>query len=323
MHGVSEWASLGDESTWAHRGVETGAAAPNTNSASAHTHSITIPTISKSASKLDLISVTPAVSNGTASRAVAGTAIAVAKAGTAVSIPNVTGATDVTAINVPSPTIVSIVPAVSVTTKPTRTVFGTSTTASKATAGTATTIVTGSAIKSASCSQSFPTISYTASYLEADEKLVLSAVTPTAVSISTSAASTTSYTPYTFSNVTVPVVSSNSDIDVANVGTAVTGIVKSNAATPSVSAVTASKVTLGTAISITPAVSNGNITPYTFTSVDVAKAGTAVNVADGSVSASGTGSDIVTAVTIGSTSANTSEAGSHSHTVNSHTHTQQ
>ena len=80
--------------------------------------------------------------------------------------------------------------------------------------------------------------------------------------------------------------------------------------------------TLGTAISITPAVSNGNITPYTFTDVtvpkaatsattvvtgvstdttDVATVGTAVTVATGSLSSSGTGSSVLTGLGTAST----------------------
>lgn len=76
-----------------------------------------------------------------------------------------------------------------------------------------------------------------------------------------------------------------------------------------------SKVTMGTALSITPAVSNGTITPYTFTDVtvpkaasaattvvtgvsstsaDVATVGTAVTVATGSLASTGTGSSVLT-----------------------------
>ena len=84
---------------------------------------------------------------------------------------------------------------------------------------------------------------------------------------------------------------------------------------PTFESVTASNTTLGTAISVTPAVSNGNITPYTFADVTVPKAaaaattvvtsvdtdvasvatvGSSVTLATGSLSSSGKGSSVMT-----------------------------
>lgn len=110
---------------------------------------------------------------------------------------------------------------------------------------------------------------------------------------------------------------------------------------PTFESVTASNTTLGTAISITPAVSNGSITPYTFTDVtvpkaasaattvvtgvdtgstDVATVGTAKTVATGSLSSTGTGSSVLTglgtattasALTAASLAAGTSSDGIH------------
>ena len=96
----------------------------------------------------------------------------------------------------------------------------------------------------------------------------------------------------------------------ANTPTAVTttnttGVVRSTAATPSASAVSATKVTLGTAISVTPAVASeteiygvgdtASITPYTVESVTVATANAnATIVATGSLNASGGGATVMT-----------------------------
>lgn len=93
---------------------------------------------------------------------------------------------------------------------------------------------------------------------------------------------------------------------------------------PEFESVTASNVTLGTAISVTPAVSNGNITPYTFSDVtvpkaattattvvtgvdtdstDVATVGSSTTVATGSLSSSGKGSSVMTGLGTATTGA--------------------
>ena len=87
------------------------------------------------------------------------------------------------------------------------------------------------------------------------------------------------------------------------------------ATVPTFESVTASNTTLGTAISVTPAVENGNITPYTFSDVtvpvaataattvvtgvdtdtaNVATVGTAVTVATGALASNGAGSSVMT-----------------------------
>lgn len=195
-------------------------------------------------------SVTGVSGSTTASKATAGTAVAVAKAGTAVSIPNVTGNTSVTASKVKS-------------------------------AGSA-----GSKGTAASWSASV------------SEEGVLS---------------------FTWTANTPTTPSTN----------------------PTFESVTASNTTLGTAISVTPAVSNGNITPYTFTDITVPKAasaattvvigvdtdstsvatvGTAKTVATGALSSTGAGSSVMTglgtattasALTSASLAAGTSTDGIH------------
>lgn len=60
---------------------------------------------------------------------------------------------------------------------------------------------------------------------------------------------------------------------------------------------------VGGTTTITPAKANGTITPYTVENVTVAKAGTAVNVAAGTVSAAGTGATVLTGLgTLGTAS---------------------
>lgn len=104
--------------------------------------------------------------------------------------------------------------------------------------------------------------------------------------------------------------SNGDDSFTANTPTAVTttsttGVVRSTASTPSATAVTASKVTLGTAISVTPAEASettiygvdgtATITPYTAEEVTVATANAnATTVATGSLNASGGGATIMT-----------------------------
>lgn len=110
---------------------------------------------------------------------------------------------------------------------------------------------------------------------------------------------------------------------------------------PTFDSVTASNTTLGNAISVTPAVSNGNITPYTFADVTVPKAasaattvvtgvdtettsvatvGTAKTVATGTLSSTGAGSSVMTglgtattasALTSATLAAGTSDDGIH------------
>lgn len=178
-------------------------------------------------------------------------------------VPNVTGNSSVTATN---------------------TVFGTATTASKATAGTAIAVakvgtaksipnVTGNSSVTASKATSSDQVNFYFSVASETLTIGVDKGTP-------STTPTVSIPQYTFSDVT------------------------------------ATNTTLGTAISIAPAVSAGNITPYTFEDVTVpvvtsntsvtatnTTLGTAITVANGSVSSNGTGDTVVTNVTTTSGSA--------------------
>lgn len=169
-------------------------------------------------------SITGVSGSTKASKATAGTAVAVAKAGTAVSIPNVTANSSVTA----------------------------------------------SKLKTAGSSQTGTAVSSWSASVDANGVLSFSAPTASYVN-----------------NVTMPTFED----------------------------VSATNTTLGTAISVTPAVENGAITPYTFTDVTVPKAaadattvvteiatgttnaatvGTAVTVATGALSETGTGATVMT-----------------------------
>lgn len=204
-----------------------------------------INSVSAPTSSLGVASIAGVSGSTTASKATAGTAVAVAKAGTAVSIPNVTGNTSVKASKV------------SITNK------------------------------------SIPNVT------------------------SVGSASTWSFSVGTDGVLTI----SGSNSVAPTLGTAI------SASAVSETEVTATNTILGTAISVTPAVSNGNITPYTFTNVTVPKAATAINVATadealsvvtgvttgtatvatanssattvatGSVTSTGTGSSVITGVT--------------------------
>lgn len=258
-------------------------------SAGAHTHTVAVPTVSVdttkklgatatgtavgadgtatfiksypgATSKLVTTSVTGVSGSTTASKATAGTAVTVAKrassqttvgnanVGEAVSIPNVTGNTSVTATNIDTPAVATV--------KQVKTV----------TDGTAASFTQGSkASWSATVTNGVLSFSFTANGDDA-----FTANTPTAVSTEN-----------------------------------VTGVVRSTASTPSATAVTASNTTLGTAISVTSATTSNtkiygcgetaSITPYTFTDVTVPQAAeTATTVATGSLNANGAGASVMT-----------------------------
>lgn len=173
---------------------------------------------------------------------------------------------------------------------------------------------------------------------------VINSVTPstgsvTGVSGSTTASKATAGTAIAVAKagtaVSIPNVTGNSSVTatkISSYGSASTwnftvedGILTvagANGIAPSGSDVTASNTTLGTAISVTPAVSNGNITPYTFENVTVPKAavsattvvtgvstdstnvatvGSAVTVATGSLASTGSGASVMTGLGTAST----------------------
>ena len=185
---------------------------------------------------------------------------------------------------------------------------------------------------------------------------VINSVTPTTgtvtgVSGSTTASKATAGTAVSVAKagtaVSIPNVTGNTSVTASKVKTAGTAGTKGSAAAwsasvtdgvlsfsftantpttpatlPTFDSVTASNTTLGTAISVTPAVANGNITPYTFADVTVPKAaaeattvvtgvdtdtasvatvGSATTVATGSLSSSGKGSAVMTGLGTAST----------------------
>ena len=227
---------------------------------------------------LSPVSIAGVSGSTTASKATEGTAVAVAKAGTAKSIPNVTGNTAVTASkisNLAQRTIPNV---------------------------TENTPVEASKVKTAGSNGSEGSAaSWSASVTNGVLSFSWTANTPTTPS-----------TIPTFENVTATK---------TTLGTAI------SATYLTAEDVDATKTTLGTAISVTPAVSNGSITPYTFDDVTVPIAATAVSVAGleeetsivtevstgtttvatanssattvatGSIASTGTGSSVITGVT--------------------------
>lgn len=401
------WEKIGhtdiDLSQYAKKGIYTGTAAENGKHTHTVTGSVTVPTITSTAKKLGIngnaisgasaskskmvvSQVVPAVANGTASKvtvgtntgaaskATAGTAKDVAKAGTAVTFNAAGAATSVATVGeeqsiIPAVANGTVVPAVAVAEadRPTKTVFGTATSASKVsvTNGSVASYKQGADSFTANGDDTFTQGSQAAWSAAVSTAGVLSFnfTTNTLPTFTQGAKAsftqgTDTFTPNTptavsADDVVVPVVTSNNAVSVATVGTAVSvakagTAVKFNAAGAAVDV-----ATVGAETSIVPAVANGSLTPYTFEDVDiptvsasdvnVATVGTAVNVATGALSATGTGAevaidvdttaaalslvagatgdvDVVESIDVGSTTAalangSAAEAGEHTHTV--------
>lgn len=302
-----------------------------------HQHTVTVPTVTKTATKLSATAsgvtvgangtatvvksypgvssklvtstIAPAVANGTASKATAGTAVTYGNAnvGTAVTVGTSLGGTKT---------------------------FATS------------------AIKSA-------TLDVVTTATEGYQSVVTSATMPTLGGTKTFVTGVTAGTAASWSaevsndgvlsfnwTANTPSTSAGTGTVSLNAGSATTKYIKVNT-----TAAGTGTVTLNTA-SITPAeTSTSKITPYTFTDVSVAKVGTGVTVATGALASDGEGSsvltglgtattataltgvkvtaqptvtlesgatgdvDVVSAVTVGSTTANTSKTGAHTHNV--------
>ena len=257
----------------------------------AHTHtvsgSVTVPSVSSSSKSVG-VTVTKNVSFLTQVN------LATNKMETT-SIRGVSGTTD-------------IIPAVAVasTSRPTRTVLGSNTSASKATAGTAVTY--GNANYKSAATTVVTAVSstpYNATYSADDECLTLTAVTVTSGSIHEATASTSKITPYTFTDVTVPVISSNSEIDVASAGVAVT-VAQSASSGYDFTVATGAVSSTGTGATVV----TGQSAPTAQTAV--------TGVTFGEVTTGGT--SLVSGVTVGSktaslTNGTAASAGGHSHTL--------
>lgn len=203
----------------------------------------------------------------------------------------------------------SVVPAVAIASgsRPTKTVYS-SVTASKATAGTAVTYGNANVGTAAAVAVNVSTVSspvsgtkyaYDATYDGDTETLTLTPLSLNTAAIKQATASTTTLTPYTFADVTCSNITGNSEIECAKAGTAV------------------SVAKAGTAVSFTPAAASSRVLEdivsfsdvsasvvsasdvsvpvvSSNTDVTVAKAGTAITYATGTLSTSGSGGSVLT-----------------------------
>ena len=156
----------------------------------------------------------------------------------------------------------------------TKLVLGDSTTASKATAGTAVSVakVAGSATNisrinygtagaGGAYSAGSPEVINTAYVAANSETLVITSVTATQGSV-TGTNGTQSITPYTFSDVTVPVVTSNTDVSIASVKTntdVTVPVVSSNSAVTAAGQITLASKTAATSASSATTVATGSL----------------------------------------------------------------
>ena len=266
----------------------------------------------------------------TASKATAGTAVSVAKAGTAVVYGKANvGAAKTVATKASAATTVGNA---NVGTEISILGIDGSTTASKATAGTAVSVATtGTAVTVATRAASQTTVgnanvgaevkatvynsdtpAYTASYSDTDECLTFTALGSISFTPATSSSTkiygcggTTSITPakangtitpYTFADVTVPVAAAAATAftPAAASSTTIWGVGDTISITPAVAAPNTQ--------TIIPAVSNGTITPYTFADVIAAKvASAATTVATGALATDASGAAVLTGLGTAST----------------------
>ena len=266
----------------------------------------------------------------TASKATAGTAVSVAKAGTAVVYGKANvGAAKTVATKASAATTVG-----NANVGAEISILGIdgSTTASKATAGTAVSVATtgtavtvairaasqttvgnanvGTAVQATAYNSKTP--AYTASYSDTDECLTFTALGSISFTPATSSSTkiygcggTTSITPakangtitpYTFADVTVPVAAAAATAftPAAASSTTIWGVGDTISITPAVAAPNTQ--------TIIPAVSNGTITPYTFADVIAAKvASAATTVATGALATDASGAAVLTGLGTAST----------------------
>lgn len=282
-------------------------------------------------SKLVTTTITGTNGTVTASKATAGTAVSVAKAGTAVvyGTANV-GTAKTVATRASAATTVGNA---NVGTEISILGIDGSTTASKAKAGTAVNVATtdtaktvatlvngnlvvgnanvGSDVTVATKFSEFTgtkstKLAYDAEYDESAACLTLSPLQLDTTTIKPAASSSTklssavgttsvtpaksngTITPYTFSDVTVPVAAASATAftPAASSSTTIWGVGDTVSITPAVAAPNTQ--------TIVPAVSNGTITPYTFEEVTAAKVGTATTIATGALATDGAGATILT-----------------------------
>ena len=266
---------------------------------------------------LSPVSITGVSGSTTASKATAGTAVAVAKAGTAKSIPNVTGNTPVTASKVsnlaqrsiPNVTGNTSVSASKVKTAGSNGTKGTAASWSASvtngvlsfswTANTPTTPSTIPTFDSVTASNTTLGDAISATYLTAEDVTATNTTLGTAISV-TPAVNNGTITPYTFENVTVPNAAANA--------TSVAGLAE---ATSVVTGVTTGTTTVATADSSSTTVATGAVQPtgtgatvvtsLTATNVNAAGPATAITVATGTLDAEGSGDTVMTGLGTAST----------------------
>lgn len=261
-------------------------------------------------------SITGVSGSVTASKATAGTAVSVAKAGTAKSIPNVTGNETVTASkvsNLAQRTIPNVTGNTSVTASKVKTAGANGSKGTAAswsasvtdgvlsfswTANTPTTPSTIPTFENVTASNTTLGTAISATYLTAADVTATNTTLGTAISV-TPAVSNGSITPYTFEDVTVPR---------AATAVSVAGLAEETAV---MTGVETGKVTVATANSSATTVATGSITSAgtgssvitSVTANDVIAAGpaTAVTVATGVLDAEGSGDTVMTGLGTAST----------------------
>lgn len=276
-----------------------------------------ISSVTPTSTTLSPVSITGVSGSTKASKATQGKAVAVAKAGTAKSIPNVTENTSVTASkvsNLAQRTIPNVTGNTSVTASKVKT-EGSNGTKGKAaswsasvsngvlsfswTANTPTTPSTIPTFEKVTATNTTLGTAISATYLTAEDVTATNTTLGKAISV-TPAVSNGSITPYTFTDVTVPTAAASA--------TSVAGL---TAETAIVTGVSTENATVATANSSATTVATGSITQSgmgsaVITSVsatDVYAAGpaTAVTVATGSLDAEGTGDTVMTGLGTAST----------------------
>ncbi len=231
-----------------------------------------INSVTPSSATISPVSITGVSGSTTASKATAETAVDVAKAGTAISIPNVTANSSVTASKVKT----------------------SGTAGSKGTKGTAATwkAEVDNEILTFTWVTNTPTTPTTPAVLPTFESVTATNTTlGTAISV-TPAVANGSITPHTFTNVTVPKAASAQSVAALAAATSVvTGIETGSAA---VATANASATTVATGSVASDGTGATVVTGVTATDVSAAGPATAVTVANGQVSANGTGDAVLT-----------------------------
>lgn len=272
--------------------------------------------VTPSTTTISPVSVAGVSGSTTASKATAGEAIEVAKAGAAQSIPNVTENTSVTASkvsNLAQKTIPNVTGNTSVTASKVKTAGSNGTKGTAAswsarvtdgvlsfswTANTPTTPSTVPTFDSVTASNTTLGTEISATYLTAEDVTATNTILGTAISV-TPAVRNGSITPYTFENVTVP----KAATAVSVAGLAEDTVVVTGVSTGSATVATANSAatTVATGSITSSGTGSSIITSVTATDVNAAGPATSVTVATGSLDAEGDGDTVMTGLGAAST----------------------